>query len=133
FEGWALQRTLFAVKLDIAARRRRRVVPGITALDRPHGVGGALDRALGNIGGMRIADCFILDRAQAEALRRIVGRLFEPAIVEGRKHRGSLVRTSESIRALARASLLVPPLNPKFALEAPKACANFGFAALGGS
>src|ERR1700745_733324 len=42
-----------------------------------------------------------------------------------------LVRTSESIRTLAIASFLVPPLNSKFALAVPKACANFGSAALG--
>ena len=31
---------------------------------------------------MRIADRLVLDRAQAEALRGVVGRLLEPAIVE---------------------------------------------------
>ena len=31
---------------------------------------------------MRIADRLVLDRAQAEALRGVVGRLLQPAIVE---------------------------------------------------
>ena len=31
---------------------------------------------------MRVADRVVLDRAQAEALRGVVGRLLEPAIVE---------------------------------------------------
>src|SRR6185312_13395865 len=34
-----------------------------------------------NVGGVRIADRFILDRAQAEALRGVVGRLLEPPVV----------------------------------------------------
>ncbi len=55
---------------------------GIAALDRAHGVGGAFDRRLRHVGGMRIADRFVLDRAQPKTLRRIVGGLFQPAIVE---------------------------------------------------
>ena len=31
---------------------------------------------------MRIADRFVLHRAQAETLRGVVGRLFQPAVVE---------------------------------------------------
>jgi len=34
---------------------------------------------------MRIADRLVLDRAQAEPLRRIVRRLLEPAVVEGER------------------------------------------------
>ena len=59
-----------------------RVVAGIAALDRAHGVGRALDRRLRQVGGMRVADRLVLDGAQPEALRGVVGRLLQPAIVE---------------------------------------------------
>ena len=78
----AAERALLAIELDVAARRRAGVVAGIAALDRAHGVGRARDRRLRHVGGMRIADRLVLDRAQPEALRGVVGRLLEPAIVE---------------------------------------------------
>ncbi len=58
---------------------------GIAALDRAHRVRRALDRGLGHIGGMRIADRLVLDRAQAKTLRGVVGRLLQPAVVEGQR------------------------------------------------
>jgi hypothetical protein len=36
---------------------------------------------------MSVADCFILDRAQAETLLSIVSRLLQPAVVEGEPFR----------------------------------------------
>ena len=54
----------------------------VAAFDRAHRFGGARERGFREIGGMRIADRLILDRAQAEALRGVIGRLLEPAIVE---------------------------------------------------
>src|SRR6201987_6259350 len=56
---------------------------GITALDRVHRVRGALDRAFGNVARVRSARRLVLHRTQAEALRSVVSRLFEPAIIEG--------------------------------------------------
>jgi hypothetical protein len=58
------------------------VLAGIAAFHRAHSVAGALDRRFGNVGSMRIADRFALHCTQAKALRGIVGRLLEPAIVE---------------------------------------------------
>ena len=63
---------------------------GIAALDGAHRVGGALDRRLRHVGGMRIADRLVLDGAQPETLRGVVGRLLEPAVVE-RQHLGLAV------------------------------------------
>ena len=60
---------------------------GIAALDRAHGIGGAPDRRLRHLRGMRIADRLVLDRAQAKTLGGVVGRLLQPAIVE-RHHLG---------------------------------------------
>ena len=58
---------------------------GIAALDRVHRVGGALDGRLRYVGGMRIADRLVLDRAQPKTLRRVVGGLLQPAIVEDQR------------------------------------------------
>ncbi len=58
---------------------------GIAALDRAHRVGGAFDSRLGHIGRMRIADRLVLDCAQPKTLRRVVGGLFQPAIVEDQR------------------------------------------------
>ena len=82
FKGGAAERALLAVELDVAARRRAGIVAGIAALDRAHGVGGPRDRRFGHVGGMRIADRLVLDGAQTEALRGVVGRLLQPAIIE---------------------------------------------------
>ena len=54
----------------------------MAALDGAHGVGCPRDRRLGYVRGMRIAYRFVFDGAQAEALGGVVGRLFQPAIVE---------------------------------------------------
>ena len=42
----------------------------MAAFDGAHGFGGARERGFRQIGGMRIADRLVLDRAQAETLRR---------------------------------------------------------------
>ena len=76
------ERVLVAVEADIGARRRRRVAAGIAALDRAHRVGRARDRGVREVGGMRIADRLVLDRAQPEALGGVVGRLLQAAVVE---------------------------------------------------
>ena len=54
----------------------------MAALDRAHRVGRARNRRLGNVGGMGIADRLILDGAEPETLRGVVGRLLQAAIVE---------------------------------------------------
>ena len=54
----------------------------MAALDRAHRLGRARDRAFRQVGGVRVADRFVLDRAQAEALRGVVGRLLQAAVVE---------------------------------------------------
>src|SRR6185312_8356570 len=53
------------------------------ASDGAHRVGGAADRRLGKLGGMREAGRLARQRAQAEALRGIEGRALDAAIVEG--------------------------------------------------
>ena len=61
------------------------VCAAVAAFHRAHRLGGARQRGFRQIGGVRIADRLVLDRAQAEALRGVVGRLLEPAIVEGQR------------------------------------------------
>ena len=46
------------------------------------GVGSPDQRRQRHVGGMGIADRIVLYRAQAKALRRVVGRLLQPAIIE---------------------------------------------------
>src|SRR6266568_588486 len=87
FERGAREWTVVAVELDIAARRRCSVVAGIAAFDRTHRVRSALDRGFGNIGSMRVADRFVLDRAQPEALRGVVGGLLQSPIVKSQRFR----------------------------------------------
>ena len=67
-EGRAAERAVFAVELDVGARRRRGIVAGIAALDRAHGIGGPRNGRLGDVRGMRIADRLVLDGAQPKAL-----------------------------------------------------------------
>ena len=62
--------------------RRLRVGARIAALHGAHRLGGARDRLFRDVGGVRIADRLVLDGAQTEALRGVVGRLLEPAVVE---------------------------------------------------
>ena len=50
--------------------------------DRAYRVGGPFDRRLRHVRGMGIADRLVLDRAQPKTLRRVVSRLFQPAVVE---------------------------------------------------
>ena len=57
-------------------------MPGVAAFDRPHRIRRAPDRLLRNLRRMRITDRLVLDRAQAEAVRGVVGRLLQAAIVE---------------------------------------------------
>ena len=59
----------------------------MAAFDRAHRVGGARDRRFRHVGGMGIADRLVLHRAQAEALRGVVGRLLEAAVVEHQRFR----------------------------------------------
>ena len=54
----------------------------MAALDGANSVGGAPDRCLRHLGGVGVADRLVLDRAQAESLVGIVGRLLEAAVVE---------------------------------------------------
>ena len=54
----------------------------MAAVDRAHRFGRARQRAFREIGGVRIADRFVLHGAQAKTLRGVIGRLLEPAIVE---------------------------------------------------
>ena len=81
-EGGRRQRAVLAIELDVGARRRAGIVAGIAALDGAHGVGGPRNRLLRNVRGMRIADRLVLDGAQTEPLRGVVGRLLQPAVVE---------------------------------------------------
>ena len=81
-ERWRAERVLVAVKSHIGARGRLRIAPGIAALHGLHRLDGACDRLLGNIRGMCVADRLALHGTQAEALRGVVGRLLEAAIVE---------------------------------------------------
>ena len=46
------------------------------------GVGGARQRGVGQVGGVGIAHGLVLDGAQPEALRGVVGGLLEPPVVE---------------------------------------------------
>ena len=63
-------------------RRRCRKVPAIAAAHRGDRVRGADQRRQRHVGGMRVADRVVLDRAQAKTLRGVVGRLLQPPIVE---------------------------------------------------
>ena len=89
-EARRFQRIVVAVELAVGAARRLGVFAGVAALDRAHRVGGARDRALRHVGGVRVADRLVLHGAQAEALVGVVGRLLEPAVVE-HQHLGLLV------------------------------------------
>src|SRR5205085_11351881 len=77
-----IQRIVVAIEPHIGVRRRCRESSGVAAAHRRDGVGGADQRRQRDVGGMGVANRFILDRAQAEALRGVVGRLLEPAVVE---------------------------------------------------
>ena len=81
-EAGRAERIFVGVEFDVGARRRHRDVAGIVAAHRAHRIRGARDRAFRHVGGMGIADRVVLDGAQAEALRGVVGRLFQPAVVE---------------------------------------------------
>ena len=63
-------------------RRRRGEVAAVAAAHRRDRIRRADQRRQRDVGGMRIADRVVLDRAQAEPLRGVVGRLLQPAIVE---------------------------------------------------
>src|SRR6185437_5243903 len=76
----AAERAVLAVKFRVGARGRRRVAARIAALDGAYRIGGALDRRLQDVGRVGVADGLVLDGAQAEALRGVVGRLLEPAV-----------------------------------------------------
>ncbi len=80
----------------------------IAALDGPDRFGGAGERRLGKVGSMGIAHGLVLDGAQPEALRGVVGGLLEPPIVEP-QHLGlaifeeelSVIGTLEAVRQMA--------------------------------
>ncbi len=82
FETEARERIVVGIEAHIGPRRPIGDVAGIAALHRAHRIRGALDRLLRDLGGMGIADRLVLHRAQPEALRGVVGRLLEAAIVE---------------------------------------------------
>jgi hypothetical protein len=77
------ERIVVAIELAVGAAGRVGIGAGVAAFHRAHGFGGARQRAFRQVGGVRIADRFAFDGAQAEALRRVVGRLLESAVVEG--------------------------------------------------
>ena len=81
-EGRLAERVFVAVKLAVGAAGRLGIFAAVAALDGAHCFGGAAERAFGQVGGMGIADRLVLDRAQAETLRGVVGSLLEPAVVE---------------------------------------------------
>ncbi len=87
FEGRLAERILVAVKLHIGARRRRRILAAIAAFDRTHRFRRARHRRIREIGGVGVADRFVLDRAQPETLGGVIGRLLETSVVE-RHHLG---------------------------------------------
>src|SRR6185437_14646449 len=80
-EGRRRERVLVAIELAVGAARGFGIAAGIAALDGAHRLGGTRQRGFRHVGGVRIADGVALDRAQAEALRGVVGRLLEAAIV----------------------------------------------------
>ena len=85
FESRFAERVVVAVELAVGAAGRVRVAAAVAAFDRAHGVRRAGNRRFRQVRGMGIADRLVLHRAQAEALRRVVGCLLEPAVVEGQR------------------------------------------------
>ena len=82
FEARRIERIVVAIEPHIGVRRGCRESPAIAAAHGCDRVGGADQRRQRDVGGMGVADGVILHGAQAEALRGVVGRLFQPAIVE---------------------------------------------------
>ena len=82
FERRRTERVVVAVKPYVRPRRRLRVAARVAALHGTHGNDCTLDRLLGDIRGMRVTDRLAFHGAQAEALRGVVGRLLQPAVVE---------------------------------------------------
>ena len=82
FKARRIQRILVAIEPHIGMRRRRRELPAIAAAHRIDRVRGADQRRQRHVGGMRIADRVVLDRAQPKPLRGVVGGLLQPPIVE---------------------------------------------------
>ena len=81
-EAGRIQRIVVAIEPHIGMRGRRRESAAIAAAHRRDRIRGADQRRQRHVGGMRVADRVVLDRAQAKALRGVVGRLLQPAIVE---------------------------------------------------
>ena len=66
-------------------RRRRGKVAAVAAAHGRHRIRRADQRRQRDVGGMRIADRIVLDRAQAKPLAGVVGRLLQPPIVEAQR------------------------------------------------
>src|SRR6202000_3253184 len=79
---WRAERILVGVEPPVGAARGLGDGSRIAALDGAHRIGSAGDRGLGDVGGMRIADRVVLDGAQPEPLRSVVGGLLQPPVVE---------------------------------------------------
>ena len=77
------KRIVVAIKFAVGAARRVGVGAAVAIVDGAHRFGCACQCSFREIGGVRIANRFGLDRAQAKTLRGVIGRLLEPAIVEG--------------------------------------------------
>ena len=93
-EARRAQRIFVPVEADIGAAGSLGIVAAVAALDGPHRVGGARQRALGQVGGMGIAHGLVLDGAQPETLRGVVGGLLETPVVE-RQHLGLAIFEEE--------------------------------------
>ncbi len=86
-EARRIERIFVAIEADIGAAGRVRIAPAIAALDRANRVGGADQGGFREVGSMGVAHRLVLHRAQPETLGGVIGRLFQPAIVEGERFR----------------------------------------------
>jgi hypothetical protein len=89
-EARRFERVVVAVEFHIGAARRFGIFAGVAAFHGADRVSGARNRALGYLGGVRIADRFVFHGAQPEALVGVIGRLLEAPVVP-HQHLGLLV------------------------------------------
>jgi hypothetical protein len=82
FEAGRIERIFVAIEPHIGMRGCCGKIPAIAAADGCDRVCRPDQRRQRNVGRMRVADRVVLHRAQAKALRGVIGGLLQPPIVE---------------------------------------------------
>jgi hypothetical protein len=108
-ETGRIQRIVVDVKLHIRVRRGCRERSGIAAAHRQHRIRRTRKRRQRHVGRMRIPDRVILHRAQAKPLARVVGRLLQPAVVEGERFGLAILQKQFAIVSTRQSSCHFPP------------------------